>query len=92
MESIQHGHGDGKEHESKFIPIHVNNTLIKAKKQVMTGREIKQAAIDEGAGVSLTDRLFMVIPGGNPKPVGDDEPTTLAPGMHFRTMVDGNLG
>lgn len=85
-------HGQDSEKGPKFIPIHVNNTLVKAEKQVMTGAEIKEAAIAEGAGVSLTDRLFLVVPGGSPKPIGDGEAMTLSPGMHFRTMVDGNLG
>lgn len=92
MEAAHHDPEGDKSKGQKFIPIHVNNTLVKAEKQLMTGKEIKQAAIEAGAGVSLNDRLFLRIPGENPKPIGDDETVTLSPGMHFRTMVDGNLG
>lgn len=73
--------------EQKFIPIHVNNTMLRANKEIMTGLEIKHLAkLGDG------DRLFQVVPGGDPKPIANDESVTLHPGMHFRSMVDGSLG
>lgn len=69
------------------IPIHINNTMYRADKEIMTGLEIKHLAkLGDG------DRLFQIVPGGDPKPIANDESITLHPGMHFRSMVDGSLG
>jgi hypothetical protein len=70
----QKGAATPPEHQTTIT---VNNKPVVVMGPRLKGREIKQAAIDQGVDIKLGFILSQVEPGARPKIVGDDDIATV---------------
>lgn len=68
------------------VSILVNEKPVSLPDHKATGKQVKQAAIDQGVAIKLDFNLFRVT-GHAQHPVGDEETVTLHNGERFRAVA-----
>jgi hypothetical protein len=61
---------------------------IQVTERELTGREIKQAAIDQGVNIGLDFVLYEHLGQQRTRIVGDDEPVRIHPGSRFEALAN----
>jgi len=75
----------------RFVEIIVNKKAVRIEGQEATGREIKEAAIDQGVDIKLDFQLAEIRPDGEHLIIGDGETVHLHEGEKFiATASDDN--
>lgn len=79
--------------EHKTYSIHIDNKLYKREEDALTGAQLRELPDPD---ISAEFDLFLVVPGGLDKLVGDDELVPLREGQHFvsvpRDVTPGSDG
>ena len=76
---------------SHEIVVTVNGKEVALAEKRLTGREIKQAAIDQGVAIELDFELAEELPNGRERIVGDDDVITVTKKSTFiATAPDDN--
>jgi hypothetical protein len=70
------------------ITITVNEHPVQVTERELTGREIKQAAIDQGVAIGLDFVLYEHLGQHRTRIVGDDEPVRVHPGSRFDALAN----
>ena len=89
METIQQDRHHAAGQTTKQITISLNNRPVTLPDHKATGREIKEAAINQGVPIQIDFVLFEVKGDGILKTVDDDEVVTLHPHQEFRVHALG---
>jgi Multiubiquitin len=74
--------------ERRTITITVNEHPIQVTERELTGREIKQAAIDQGVAIGLDFVLYEHLGQHRTRIVGDDEPVRVHPNSRFEALAN----
>ena len=74
--------------ERRTITITVNEHPVQVTERELTGREIKQAAIDQGVNIGLDFVLYVHLGQHRTRIVGDDEPVRVHPGSRFEALAN----
>jgi Multiubiquitin len=74
--------------ERRTITITVNEHPVQVTERELTGREIKQAAIDQGVTIGLDFVLYEHLGQHRTRIVGDDEPVPVHPGSRFDALAN----
>lgn len=74
--------------ERRTITITVNEHPVQVTERELTGREIKQAAIDQGVAIGLDFVLYEHLGQHRTRIVGDDEPVRVHPGSRFEALAN----
>ena len=69
--------------ERRTITVTVNERPVQVIERELTGREIKQAALDQGVSIDLDFVLYEHLGQQRTRIVGDDEPVHVHPGSRF---------
>jgi sulfur carrier protein ThiS len=72
--------------QNKSITILVNEKPVKLSDDEATGKQIKQAAIDQGVAIKIDFNLFKV-EGNKQHPVGDNEKIEVHENERFRAVA-----
>jgi hypothetical protein len=81
MASMEQAAPVGHEH---LVTVTVNNNHdVKVEGPHTTGLQIKQAAVEQGAGIQLDFVLSEELPGGRTKIIGDHDKVVIHPGSRF---------
>lgn len=70
------------------IQIFVNNKPVIVSKEKLTGREIKQAAIDQGVAIKIDFVLFEDLRNGKQVVVKDDQLVQMHRGQKFEAITN----
>jgi hypothetical protein len=74
--------------ERRTITITVNEHPVQVTERELTGREIKQAAIDQGVAIALDFVLYEHLGQHRTRIVGDDEGVRVHPGSRFEALAN----
>jgi hypothetical protein len=74
--------------ERRAITITVNEHPVQVTERELTGREIKQAALDQGVAIGLDFVLYERLGQHRTRIVGDDEPVRVHPGSRFEALAN----
>ena len=74
--------------ERRTITITVNEHPVQVTERELTGREIKQAALDQGVSIGLDFVLYEHLGQHRTRIVGDDEPVRAHPGSRFEALAN----
>lgn len=84
----QGGHGHGRDpNRPKQVPVEVNSKPVVLDEKVMTGLEIKQAAMAQQVQIQLDFVLQLERPNGEWDPIGDGEEVHVKNGMNFTCIA-----
>ena len=72
----------------RTITITVNEHPVQVPARELTGREIKQAAMDQGVAIGLDFVLYEHLGQHRTRIVGDDEPVRVHPGSRFEALAN----
>lgn len=86
MDETKHGEGQG--HAEHKTTITINNKPVTVVGPRLTGREIKQAAIEQGLAIKIEFILSELLPNGRAQIVGDDDPVTVNKNSKFTANDD----
>jgi hypothetical protein len=89
IESKSEGHGGqgGGNDKLKQVPVEVNGNPVMLEEKVLTGLEIKQAAIAQQVQIQLDFVLQLQRPNGEYDPIGDNEEVHVHKGMEFNCIA-----
>jgi Multiubiquitin len=73
--------------ERRSITITVNEHPVQVTERELTGREIKQAALDQGVSIGLDFVPYEHLGQHRTRIVGDDEPVHVHPGSRFEALA-----
>ena len=79
------------EQEQVAIQAFVNNKPVILQKQVLSGYEIKAAAITQGVAIQLDFLLYVVHENGQLDPVSDDEQVHIHEYERFRAVTPDDV-
>lgn len=71
----------------KPIEIEVNGNSVKVEEKLLTGAEIKQAAIDQGVNIQANFALYVDLANGSSEPVKNDQEIRVHPHMSFTAIA-----
>lgn len=74
--------------ERRTITITVNEHPVQVTERELTGREIKQAAIDQGVAIGLDFVLYEHLGQHRTRIVGDDEPVRVNRKSRFEALAN----
>jgi hypothetical protein len=74
--------------QRRTITITVNEHPVHVAERELTGREIKQAAIDQGVAIGLDFVLYEHLGEHRTRIVGNDEPVRIHPGSRFEALAN----
>ncbi|QJW85544.1 hypothetical protein HK414_26425 [Ramlibacter terrae] len=80
------GHGGGND-KPKQVTVEVNGNAVVLEEKVMTGPEIKQAAIAQQVQIQPDFVLQLQRPNGEYDPIGDHEEVKVHKGMDFTCIA-----
>ena len=81
---VEIANSQGADLLTKPFEISVNKKPVSLTEPIVTGLEIKQAAIDQGVSIDLTFRLIRVEPDGKRPPVNNSDKVDL---REFKTFI-----
>ena len=79
------------EQEQIAIQVFVNNKPVILQKRVLSGYEIKAAAITQGVAIQLDFLLYVVHGNGQLDPVSDDEQVHIHEHERFRSVTPDDV-
>lgn len=81
-----HGQGEGAS-KPKLVIVEVNGNKVELDEKVMTGLEIKQAAIEQQVQIQTDFVLQLQRPNGEFDPIGDNDEVRVRKGMEFNCIA-----
>ena len=81
---VEIANNQGADLLTKPFEISVNKKPVSLTEPIVTGLEIKQAAIDQGVSIDLTFRLIRVEPDGKRPPVNNSDKVDV---REFKTFI-----
>ena len=81
---VEIANSQGADLLTKPFEISVNKKPVSLTEPIVTGLEIKQAAIDQGVSIDLTFRLIRVEPDGKRPPVNNSDKVDV---REFKTFI-----
>ena len=79
--------GANPTHPAKPIPIEVNTRPVNVPDKVLTGAEIKDAAIAQGVAIQANFALYVDRANGSSEPVLSDQEVRVHPHMRFTAIA-----
>lgn len=80
------GHGGGND-KPKKVTVEINGNPVVLDEKVMTGMEIKQAAIAQGVQIQPDFVLQLQRPNGEYDPIGDNQEVRVHKGLDFTCIA-----
>ena len=81
---VEAANNQGAELLAKPFEISVNKKPVYVEEPIVTGLEIKQAAVDQGVSIDLTFRLVQVEPDGKRPPINNSDKVDV---REFKTFI-----